>query len=114
GVITAAKALEDVYVGRGQKIKGANPTALRNTLKTITDAWGRTKAAVNGHVIAGVGVFMLRYGPAIDVARVSEKLSRLTGGPDGLVKRGQGKREMHGGTLASGIGHYITETYNRG
>jgi hypothetical protein len=114
GVITAAKALEDVYLGRGQRVKGANPAALRKTLAALTSAWGRTRAATSAPVIAGVGAFFLRYGTAVDTARLTAKLTKIIAGPSGLVARGMGKRELHGGTVASGIGHYLTDEYNRG
>jgi len=114
GAIVATKALEDVYSGRGQKVKGANPVALRSTLMAITSAWGRTKAAVNGHIILGVGAFFLRYGNNVDMARLVSKLIAIGGGPDGLIQRGKGKQELHGGSLAHGIAHYLTEHYNRG
>lgn len=114
GVITAAKAIEDIYLGRGQRVKGHNPKALRRTLDVVTAAWGRTTASVNGRVLSGIGAFFLRYGDAIDVQRLVNKLARTTGGPTGLVSRGAGKRELHGGTIASGIAHYLTDEYNRG
>jgi hypothetical protein len=114
GTITAAKALEDVYLGRGQKIKGVNPAALRLTLKVVTDAWGHTTSAVNGQVLAGVGAFCLRYGKAVNAERLAEKLRKMSGGPEGLIQRGAGKRELHGGTIPFGIAHHLVEVYNRG
>lgn len=113
GVVTAAKALEDVYIGRGQKVPGENAAALRDTLHVVTQAWGRTTDAVNGRVLAGVGAVFLRYDDAIDRDRLSRKLSGVPG-KDALVARGAGKREQHGGTVTSGIAHYLTDEYNRG
>lgn len=112
--ITAARALQDVYLGKGQRIQGKNPVALKHTLLALTDAWGRTRASVGGSVIQGVGAFFLRYGPAIDRDRLEKKLAAIVSGPTGLVQRGKGKREMHGGSITSGIAHYLTEEYNRG
>lgn len=114
GVITAANAAEDVYRGRGQKVPGENPEALRDTLYVVTEAWGRTTHAVRGHVLRGVGAFFLRYGEHIDTARLARKLATIGAGPDGLIGRGAGKREMHGGTIAGGIAHFLTDEYNRG
>lgn len=114
GSITAAKALEDVYLGKGQRIKGKNPEVLRDTLHVVTSAWDRTSAAVNGKVILGVGAFFLRYGDAIDRARLAKKLAGINSGPTGLIARGSGKQEMHGGSIACGIAHFLTEEYNRG
>lgn len=113
GVITAAKSLEDVYLGRGQKIKGENPTALRDTLYVTTTAWGRTTDAVNGRVLSAVGSVFLRYGDAIDRDRLAKKLAAVPG-KDALAARGSGYRERHGGTLASNAAHYLVDEYNRG
>lgn len=114
GTITAARALENVYIGKGQRISGINPTALKSTLLVLTEAWGRTTASVNGLVIEGVGLFFLRYGDAPDRARVVRKLAGTVTGPSGLMVRGKGKREMHGGSIVQGVAHYLTEEYNRG
>lgn len=113
GVITAAKALEDIYVGRGQRIKGENPVALRRTLAVLTEAWGRTTDAVNGRVLLGVGAFFLRYDDAVDDARMAKKIA-VVPGKDALIARGAGVRERHGGTIPAGIAHYLVDEYNRG
>lgn len=114
GVISATKALEDVYLGRGQKVRSHNPGALDNTILVITAAWGRTRKAVTGQVIQGIGGFFLRYESAIDRERVVRALRGVVGGPVGLIQRGKGKQELHGGTVAYGIGHFITDQYNKG
>jgi hypothetical protein len=114
GVIVAAKALEDIYLGRNQKIRGTNPKALHGTLHAVTEAWGRTIHSVNVSVISGVGAFLLRYGDDVKLDRLIEKLRGVAGGPQGLINRGRGKREIHGGSLAMGIGHYLTDVYNSG
>lgn len=114
GVIVAAKSLEDIYVGKNQKIRGTNPKALHGTLHAVTEAWGRTVHSVNQSVLAGVGAFLLRYGDDVKLTRLIERMKRISGGPQGLINRGRGKRELHGGSLASGIGHYLTDEYNGG
>lgn len=114
GVIVAVKAVEDIYTGKNQKIRGANPQALHGTLHAVTEAWGRTVHAVNHHVLKGIGSFFLRYGDNINLNRLIETLKRMSGGPQGLINRGRGKRELHGGDLANGIGHHLTDEYNRG
>lgn len=114
GVIVAVKAMEEVYLGKNQNIRGANPKALHGTLHAVTEAWGRTVHSVNCHVLSGVGAFLLRYGEDIKLDRLIEKLKHISGGPQGLINRGKGKREIHGGSLAMGIGHYLTDEYNSG
>lgn len=113
GVINAAKALEDVYVGRGQKIPGENPEALRDTLHVVTEAWGRTTDAVNGRVVSAVGAVLLRYGDDIDRDRLAKKLAAIPG-KDALSARAAGYRERHAGTLASNAAHYLVDAYNKG
>lgn len=113
-VIVAVSALEDVYTGKNQKIRGNNPKALHGTLHSIVNAWGRTRRAADSTVIAGIGAFLLRYGDEVKLDRLIEKLRGVVGGPDGLINRGRGKRELHGGSLVNGIGHYLTDEYNKG
>lgn len=114
GVIVAAKAIEEIYVGKNQKIRGTNPKALHGTLHAVTAAWGRTVHSVNASVLSGIGAFLLRYGEDVKLTRLIEKLKSVPGGPQGLINRGRGKRELHGGSLAMGIGHYLTDEYNSG
>lgn len=113
GVIVAARALENVYIGRGVRVKGHHPQALRMTLETTTNAWGRTTDAVNGRTITAVGALFLRYGDAIDYPRLSKKLAAVPG-PDALAARGSGYRERHGGDIASNAAHYLVDAYNSG
>lgn len=114
GAIRATDSLEAIYLGKGQKIRGENPKALRNTLDVINLAWGKTAAATQAQVLLGIGSFILRYGDDLDLKRLVQKLVSLPGGPSGLVARGRGKKELHGGTLASGMAHYLVDVYNRG
>lgn len=114
GVIAATSALEDVYIGKGLRVKGHNPKALNDTLMVVTAAWDRTSHAVNGQVIKGIGSFFLRYGDAVNRERLVKKLRSTAGGPLGLINRGKGKRELHGGSIAIGIAHYLTDQYNTG
>jgi hypothetical protein len=114
GVIVAVKALEDIFLGKNQKICGTNTRALHATLHAVTEAWGRSVHSVNREVLSGVGQFILRYGDHVKLDRMIDKLKSVSGGSVGLINRGRGKRELHGGSLASGIAHFITDEYNRG
>jgi hypothetical protein len=57
---------------------------------------------------------LLRYGNDVNLDRLIAKMKGISGGPQGLINRGRGKRELHGGSLANGIGHYLTDEYNAG
>jgi hypothetical protein len=114
GVIVAAKALEDIYLGKNQKIRGMNPKALHGTLSSIAEAWDRTPKSANNSVLLGIGAFLLRYGESVNLGLLITKMRGISGGPQGLINRGRGKRELHGGSLASGIAHYLTDEYNNG
>lgn len=113
GVVTAAKALEDIYVGRGLKVPGRNPVALRDTLYVVTHAWGRTTDATNGRAMQATGSLFLRYGDAVDRDRLAKKLAAVPG-PSALIARGQGYRDRHGGSIVSNMAHYLADEYNRG
>lgn len=114
GVIVAVRALEEIYLGKNQKICGTNTRALHATLHAVAEAWGRSTHSVNRDVLSGVGQFLLRYGDHVKLDRLIDKLKGVPGGSTGLINRGRGKRELHGGSLASGIGHHLTDEYNKG
>lgn len=114
GAIVAVSAMERVYTGHRLKIRGHNPTALAWTLDAVANAWGRTKAAVIAPVILGIGSFFLRYGSKVDRPHLIERLSRIKGGADGLIRNGRAQVNIHGGSLAHGVADAVVNEYNRG
>ena len=114
GHLQAVSAVEKVYHGDRRLTKGTNPQALRDTLSVITAAWGTATMALNGDILLGVGTVFHRYGKQVDKERLTAVLSRMTGGPSGLLNRGRSWKEIHGGTVAQAIASVLVDQYNRG
>lgn len=114
GVIMAVSALQKVYHGAGIASDKEGPQALRNTMKTIVQAWGKTSGAVSGDVITGIGLVQLRYNGRIDQKDLATKLAPFPGGGPGLVGKGKALREMNGRPVSHCIAAIIVDQYNKG
>lgn len=114
GVVRAPQSLEKIYRGDRSSPKRENPEALRNTLNTITGAWGSGVTALNGEVILGVGLVFLRYNGQVDVDDLTKRLASMSGGPSGLLGKGRTMREMRGGSTARGVASVVVDAYNKG
>lgn len=112
-VISAANALESVYMGRKMRFNTPSPEALEMTLHSISAAYGRTRDSVDRHLIEGIGLFWLKH-PKADVKRFVKKLIAHRGGVGTVVNRGKGKQDIHGVTLPMGIARHLTDEYNKG
>lgn len=114
GGIPAVAALQRIY--RGDKFHGTrkNSLALKRTIVTALRAWGRTADAMNGAVIEGLGLVVLRYGDTLDFDALERKLRQFKGGALGLLGSARGLRESFGGSVANCVAHQVVLVYNRG
>jgi hypothetical protein len=114
GHIQCVRTLERIYRGENFNVKSRQPIVLREVLLLAKDAWGLTKESMNGDVLHGIGLLVLRYGKKVDKAHLRSKLAPLDGGPLGLLGRARTLRSLRGGTIANCVGEVITDLYNRG
>lgn len=114
GTVSAVGALVKVYRGDKAQGTGKNALALKRTLGTALNAWGRTGEAMNGQVIEGLGAVVLRYGDTLDFDALEKKLRQFKGGALGLLGAARGLRESFGGSVANCVAHQIVILYNRG
>lgn len=108
GGVRAVATLRSLYRGK----EGAS--ALEDTLRVVTGAWGRNPDALDGHIIGGVGQVVGRYGDQLDLAALTRKLSKREAGPLALLGDAKGLRRLRGGTLDRSIAAIVVDTYNRG
>lgn len=106
GCIDAVASIERIY--------RLDPDAVEKTMATVTRAWGRSGASRDGRVVGGIGLVYARYGVAVDVAELVNRMARFAGGPAGLLGKARGLKEMIGGQVISCVAEITVETYNRG
>lgn len=82
GVVSAIKAVEDVYFARfggaakSRKVGQANPQLLTDTLAVLSGAWGAKREGYDGLLVRGVGAVLHKHGRDIDIARFSRVLAK--------------------------------------
>lgn len=111
GHITAVAALERVYNGLGLS-RHAVPNTLAQTLRTITEAWGKDPKALDGAILEGVGYVCMRYNGTMDFTALSEHMAKYTGGPSGLIGTARALRALHGSTVARCVAGALVDSYN--
>lgn len=111
GGISCVSSLERVY--RGDRRRGVTrPDALRQTLQLLLGAFGCTAEAVNGDLVKGVGLFVLRYGDAADYVVLRKRLSSMPGGASGLLAAGRAARQAVQGSVPNGVAFRCWVEYN--
>lgn len=105
GNVQCVKTLADLYEKSGE-------TVLADTLKTVTTAWGRTAAAVEGKAIEGVGLVFSRYNGEVDKPALVKKLQKYPGGAAGVLGSAKGLQAVRKASLAKCVAEIVLETYN--
>lgn len=114
GHITAIGALLKIYRGEGSTTTKANGKALIQTLNVVQRSWGRVSAALQGSLLHGVGLVILRYGDQLDLDALVTKLGPVPGGPNGVLARAKQMREIRGGTVPKAVAGTVVDLYNKG
>jgi len=111
GIISCVAAMERVYRGKGI-IPGSE--ALDRALAVLLASWGVQAASVEGHLVQGVGMLMLRYGQAVDAAALISKLGKSKGGAPALVGQARGLRDIRKGSVADNVTEVVVSLYDHG
>lgn len=114
GHISCVRTLERVFRGEKFNVRTRQPIILRKTLLIAKQAWGLTKEAMQGDILHGLGMVLLRYGKAIDEDHLHSKLAPVAGGPLGLLGKARTLRSIQGGTVAQNVAATIVSLYNKG
>lgn len=110
GSIRAVVALTRTY----RSANGHGESLLANVLAVAQAAWGNQADAFDGHIIAGIGRLLLTHDGEVDREALAQKLSKIPGGPAGLIGRAQARREFEGGAVAANVMAVAVSTYNKG
>jgi hypothetical protein len=108
GRLTAVAALERVYA--------MDPNAAKATLHVLTKAYGRRPAAVQGSLLVGLGRVFAKYGTGADGVNLddlSDRLSKVPGGPDGLLGNARGQKLTRTGDLSTQVARIVVDLYNQ-
>lgn len=113
GHIACVAALETIYTGRRFAADQVQPKVLHDTLTIATEAWGRTKHAVSGHIVTALGQVLHQYGSQIERETMVAKLAAYPGGPGRLLGGARGLRDSKPWSVADCAASIIVDTYNR-
>lgn len=105
-VISSVQKLEQIY-----KQDDAVADA---TLNVVTRAWHYNKDSVDYRVLDGMAKFLNRWWDEVDQDDLVNKLSVVPGGPNSLIGKSQGYRDMIGCSSGTAMAELITEAYNKG
>ncbi|WP_242884035.1 DUF6551 family protein [Actinomadura litoris] len=107
--IIAVASLERIYRGGDPASEDTNELAMWQTLYAVTRAWGHKRDAVNGDLLLGVGLALLRQDGRVDLDALIKRLSRVKGGPRALLDNARAARKGIGGcTVAEALAHILT------
>ena len=113
GNIRAVESLEMIYRGDHRLSATYHPEELAQTLEILGKAWS-FQPIIDGSVVHGMGLFVLRYKGRFDQDALVAKLTKEPGGPEAILGKARTFRTVHGGKVARNVAGVITELYNRG
>lgn len=105
GSVAAVTTLKSVYERAG----AAN---LAQTLRIIKNAYSGDHQAFDVSIITGVSLVCQRYEGKFDEQALTERLSKVTGGLLGLLRKAQTTRLQTGATKAHCVAAAIVECFN--
>lgn len=95
-----------------QRLYGYSPEVLDETVAVAQSAWGDTIGAMDATVLGGIGEVLRQYNGEIDRDNLAKRLSRIPGGPDGVVSRAKTLREIRSGNLRTHASTIVLDVYN--
>lgn len=109
GRFMAVYSLERIY---NVDKAGQNKNVAEKTVAVLTKAWGHTDATVDGRLVDGLGRFLLRYGDAVDIENLAEKLTK-SGTATSLLGKARTLRSLLNVTMSDAIAEILVEIYNK-
>lgn len=105
GGFMAVAALERIYL--------RDKVAAERTLATITRSWGHELSGADGRIVEGLGLVYIRYGDAIEISALVERLSKFGGGGGALLGKPRALRDLIGSTVGRAVADIVVELYNK-
>ncbi len=113
GMLSAVVALRRIYHDE-VTLKAKAPDLLSRTIALSTAAWGRDPEALGGEVLRGISIFLTRYGRAIELDALENKLRQFHGGALRLLGKARGLKDALGGTTPENVARAMLALYNSG
>lgn len=105
--VSAVSALGKVY-------DRSNDTVLGQVIRTLRDGFAGDVSAYDAPLIEATGLIFNRYNGRTNERELAERLSRMSHGVHGLMRRAEAQRERTGNQKAQCIAAVIVEIYNKG
>lgn len=97
-------------VAAADRVYKADPCALEKSITTISKAWGHDEA--DGRVFEGIGLLFARYGEAIELTALAERLSVFPGGQRALLGKARGLADLMSVPVVKAVAEVVVEVYN--
>lgn len=110
GAITCVSKLRQLYVSNNGVPNGAT---LNDTLAVSIEAWGLRYPAVEKNILGGISIVLRTYGDEVDRPVLINKLSKLSGGPSGLLGKARMLKEVRDASVERLVASIVVQTYNR-
>lgn len=107
GRVLCVTTLKSLYTRGGEEV-------LDTTLKIAVDAWGRTREAVEGKLLEGLGRVIAAHNGTLDRVALTKKLAKYPGGASGVLGDAKGLKRLRRSTLPNCVAEAIIEAYNSG
>lgn len=99
-------------IGSLERVYALSPEAADETLAVLTKAFGYRISTVQGSLVEGLGRMLAKYGRAVDLNDLADRLSGVPGGPDGLVGNARGQALTRTGNLSNQVAKVVVDLYN--
>lgn len=100
-------------VAVGRRLYGLGSHVFETALVVVRAAWGAGRFAMDGRIIEGVGMVVHRYGEALAIGELVDRLKIFPGGPGALIGQARGLRDVLSVKLAEAMAETIVGVYNR-
>lgn len=110
--IAAVGALEAVWKSGHPDETGWRGAFLEATLNVVSEAWGHSTDAANGHLIRGIGAVIARHNETLDKAALARKLAGYRNGALGVLSDAKGLYSYAGGTVSACVAETVVRIYN--
>lgn len=112
GSFAALAAAERVYKnGVGSLPAGPHPEVLDRAMGALTSAWRHDRESAHQMILLGLGQLFGRFGDAIDIASLANRLSQER--PNTLIGNARVLQSVQGGTTTAAMAKVIVGIYNK-
>jgi hypothetical protein len=97
-------------VAAADRLYKNDPSTVEKSITTITKAWGHDEA--DFRVFEGIGLLYARYGEAVELTALAERLAVFPGGQRALIGKARGLSDLLRVTVVKAVAEVVVEAYN--